>query len=491
MENTSEMCVSAFFDSVENEMYEICENYEKLNEVSTLFNSSNDSELNEIMENCLLDSTDDKKLYELCENFENTMIPMQQAIQTSGTLKRPNDSGSNNASKIVKYSEQASSSIENTTFSHEQIEGIKIRCDLCQIYINQKFFVSHLKIHKNNHFKSHASLSNVSLIDSACGQRKISYKINNKTNHPSDLPFKTSEEFINSIKNDILVLIHESIKEYIALKVNFILHADFIQPTKQTTNSFEIKSSNYTIFHGDDLNLFILSLSETFTTKISSFERKDNSWSITNIKLLHMNVNKCNLLRDTSFIDLPQDIKRKKAIINVKNADHMCFKWALLSALYPPANNKTDRISSYRMHCDKLKFDGISFPIKLTDISEVEKQNNISINVFGLEFNKEKKSHSVIGPLYFTKSYKSPHVNLLMISNKSNSHYCYIKNMSRLISKQISKRDHAIYLCDRCLIHFHTQERLDNHRKSYCSYADPTNKNWFGQPSSKNTTKFN
>ncbi|KAH9629435.1 hypothetical protein HF086_013349 [Spodoptera exigua] len=37
----------------------------------------------------------------------------------------------------------------------------------------------------------------------------------------------------------------------------------------------------------------------------------------------------------SSYVNLPQDIKLKKAVINVKNNDNMCFKWALLSGLYP------------------------------------------------------------------------------------------------------------------------------------------------------------
>ncbi|CAH2102906.1 unnamed protein product [Euphydryas editha] len=37
--------------------------------------------------------------------------------------------------------------------------------------------------------------------------------------------------------------------------------------------------------------------------------------------------------------------------------------------------------------------------MKLTDIHKVENLNNISINVYGLEFNRETKRNSVVGPL--------------------------------------------------------------------------------------------
>lgn len=428
-----------------------------------------------------------------------------QTLQTGGTLKRQNTSTENSTAKRIKVNEGAStSSIENlnetySDSSAEHIGGNKIKCDICQVYINKKYFTNHLKsnFHKNNHLKSHSSLPNVSVIESAFGQRIKTYKINSKSNNTSDLIFKTPESFLNSVKNDILLLIKESIEEHSVLKINFILHADFVQETKKLSNSFDFQTCNYVVFIGDDLNIFMSTLCDTLTNKISAFERKDSGWSLTNIKCLDMNVNKFNPLRGTSYIDLPRDIKAKKAVINVKNADNMCFKWALLSALYPPNNNKTDRVSSYSMHTNKLKFDGVSFPVKLTDIPKIEKQNDISINVFGLEYNKEKKQHSIVGPLYFTKACKSTHVNLLMISNKTNSHYCYIKNMSRLVSKQISNQEHAIHICDGCLLHFPTLERLGNHRQNDCSHivtelpnSELKKKNWFGHPSSNNKIKF-
>ncbi|XP_069364145.1 uncharacterized protein [Maniola hyperantus] len=469
--------------------------------VSTCFNTSiSDQELAEALDYCdLLDSAYDSELYNICEEIDS-IIPTEQKLQTGGALKRSNDSTVNNSVKRVKYNEGASTSAIqhpiNSTTPAEYSEGNKVKCDICKIFVNKRYFSNHLKsnLHKNNHLKSHPSLSNVSVIDSAFGQRIITYMINSKNDDLSI--FKTPESFLNSIKNDILFLIQESIKEHTVFKVNFILHADFIQQTKELTNSFDFQTSNYIVFRGDDLNIFLSSLCDTFKNKISSFERKDSGWSLTNIKCLHVNVNKFNPLRGTSYIDLPQDIRAKKAVINVKNVDYMCFKWALLSALYP-VSSKTDRVSSYSMHSDKLKFDGISFPVKLTDIPKVEKQNNISVNVFGLEYNKEKKNHSVVGPLYFTKSRNSTHVNLLLISNKTNSHYCYIKNMSRLISKQISNQEHAIYLCDGCLLHFPTHERLENHQQNDCVHiitelpnSELSKKNWFGQPSSNNKIKF-
>lgn len=72
-----------------------------------------------------------------------------------------------------------------------------------------------------------------------------------------------------------------------------------------------------------------------------------------------------------------------------------------------------------------------------------------------LEFNGETKRNSVVGKLYFTQSCKVIHINLFL-TNGTNSHYCYIKNLSRLVSKQLLNQHHTIYICDGRLLYFPT-----------------------------------
>ena len=54
-------------------------------------------------------------------------------------------------------------------------------------------------------------------------------------------------------------------------------------------------------------------------------------------------------IRGGSWIDLPDWIKNKKACINIKNEDEMCFKWCILAALHPvESKSKPERISHYK-----------------------------------------------------------------------------------------------------------------------------------------------
>lgn len=107
------------------------------------------------------------------------------------------------------------------------------------------------------------------------------------------------------------------------------------------------------------------------------------------------------------------------------------------------------------------------------------------------DVNEQKKKEMVI-PIRLTESVKENHINLLLLYKNSkfvndecvddleeysksdmkrvfdesdgiNKHYCWIKNMSALVCSQITKRQHKIFLCDRCLNHFHSKEVLQKH----------------------------
>jgi len=79
---------------------------------------------------------------------------------------------------------------------------------------------------------------------------------------------------------------------------------------------------------------------------------------------------------------LPEKLKSKKAIINVKNRDNMCLRWAVRAHLFP-ARTHVNITSSYPTN-DGLNFEGIDFTTPVSQIDRLERQNpNLAINVFG------------------------------------------------------------------------------------------------------------
>lgn len=77
-----------------------------------------------------------------------------------------------------------------------------------------------------------------------------------------------------------------------------------------------------------------------------------------------------------SYIPLPPALGAKKAIVNVKNKDNECLRWALKSALFPMAKN-ADRPSRYPKN-DGLNWEGIDFPVKVPQIRKLENETQVS-----------------------------------------------------------------------------------------------------------------
>ncbi|XP_043479037.1 uncharacterized protein LOC122509227 [Leptopilina heterotoma] len=215
--------------------------------------------------------------------------------------------------------------------------------------------------------------------------------------------------------------------------------------------------------------------------RMEEFQEKDSNWRLHSIERLEVNINKYNPMRAGSYIDLPLAIKRKQACINVQNVDNQCFKWSILSALHQ-VEKHSDRVSKYRPYEHTLDFTGIEFPVALKDISKFEAHNNISVNVYGLVKKDEKFS---VAPLHLSTQKKVMHVNLLRIEDhyidenldveeeedqvaiiSFNYHYVWIKDLSKIVSSQLSKHNGKKYICDRFLHYFKEEVKLTEHEES-------------------------
>ena len=102
-------------------------------------------------------------------------------------------------------------------------------------------------------------------------------------------------------------------------------------------------------------------------------------------EILHLDLNmaKYTPMKGSSYIPLPKKLKTKKAIANVKNMDNKCFTWSVLVGIIHPVSRNAERLHQYKQFQDKLDIGGIEFPVTIDKIGKFERQNNISVNVFG------------------------------------------------------------------------------------------------------------
>ena len=70
----------------------------------------------------------------------------------------------------------------------------------------------------------------------------------------------------------------------------------------------------------------------------------------------------------------------------------MCFIHCIAAALYGDPNQKDpQRVSHYRQYEDRFDMTGIDMPMELKDIPRFEKQNSISVSVYGWERRRKIK----------------------------------------------------------------------------------------------------
>ncbi len=136
---------------------------------------------------------------------------------------------------------------------------------------------------------------------------------------------------------------------------------------------------------------------------IDTFQNSGSGWIFKSIISSEIHTVRCELISGSSYIPLPKELANKKAIINLKNDDNQCFKWAVTRAVNPLDKN-AERIEKKKLRAkaEELNWDGISFPIQLKDIDKFERNDSTSsVNVQGYE--------NEVYPLYKSKCSKWAH----------------------------------------------------------------------------------
>ena len=80
---------------------------------------------------------------------------------------------------------------------------------------------------------------------------------------------------------------------------------------------------------------FFSKMKETVLVSLAKFQRQGSNWRFRSVLSLDLHIVKYDPLGGSSCIPLPEFIAAKKAIINHKNDDDECFKWAITRALNP------------------------------------------------------------------------------------------------------------------------------------------------------------
>jgi len=247
-------------------------------------------------------------------------------------------------------------------------------------------------------------------------------------------------QFLEDASEIVLERVRTVLTKYDNIKINTVFNGEFVVGDKRANKS--IATRNYELFRTSDLQEWYESrVVEPTLTSLEEFQERDSGWALSRILNLTINVNKYNPLHAGCHIELPREIKLKRAVINVQSVGNACFAWSVVAALHP-VDKHSERESSYPHYATVLNLKDIEFPMTLKNIGKFERLNNVSINIYGIEEQK-------VLPIRLTDDKKEKHVNLLYMHDDNEGHFAWIKNLSRLVSSQLSKKEHKKFFCDR------------------------------------------
>ena len=271
------------------------------------------------------------------------------------------------------------------------------------------------------------------------------------------LQLQKSRRTVEYLFNNLLVQT-KGFKFVETLQVKFIKYSN----DKKILKNGYFNSTTDLIINETDIKLAIQASQQQILNKIAQWISEGSGWTILSIENHYINIVNYNPLKGSSYIELPQELRNSaKGLINMKNKDNECFRWCHIRHLNPQDKDPQRIKKTDKQYIKKLDYSSIEFPVTVKQINKIEKQNNISINLFGYE---EKQKF----PIYISKEKYQDHMELLLITEGENKHYVLIKDFNKFMFNQ-TKHEHRKYFCMYCLQCFSREDVLTEHKNNCIS----------------------
>jgi hypothetical protein len=229
-------------------------------------------------------------------------------------------------------------------------------------------------------------------------------------------------------------------------------------------NAFDTKSAvlhtkSVRILQGTDLADTIEGLHQDIQNRNAAFIRTESGLVLKSVDMATLSIGQYNSLAGAAYVELPQSLKNKRAVINVKNTDNRCFAYAILCAKYSDkayAKDKSVAKQYDKYFAQEEVLASLEYPVKIADLKIVEARLQQPINVVSFYDDSGRGLYSV----YHSNIDGSRAINLLYWKE----HYAWVKDFSRLMSG-VTKHNGRKHFCMKCFSHFSSSVVLSNHQE--------------------------
>ena len=115
---------------------------------------------------------------------------------------------------------------------------------------------------------------------------------------------------------------------------------------------------------------------------IDNFVSVGSGWKVHHVMSLSISFAPYRPMQCSSCIPTPNELLRKQAVLNIQNLDdNYCVLDAMLAHIHPfTREDHPSRPQKYIKFMSELNYEGLEFPLKITNVPKLEKMNlDISI----------------------------------------------------------------------------------------------------------------
>ena len=187
------------------------------------------------------------------------------------------------------------------------------------------------------------------------------------------------DSYFNQAKTYIKELIEKQLKEMGSAKIIMTLYVrwkklkDLDDGTGDEYIRIEMPFNSLMteFFEGSNISKLIKRMLAHIKAQTENPKFPESGFTLDKIMHLYINFHRLVLTRSSSYTELPEWIKNKEAVINPRNRDEECFKWAVIAALHHEEIKKDhQRISRLRPYEKQYNWKGLEFPVSIKKIDK-------------------------------------------------------------------------------------------------------------------------
>ena len=200
-----------------------------------------------------------------------------------------------------------------------------------------------------------------------------------------------------------------------------------------------------------------------------NFIKSGNSITYIHNMGCNIKISECELLRGSSFENIPKIFYNSKMINIIKNKDLKCFLYCYIRKFLNPVNKHSERVSKIDKKLVKKLEEELQYNFDNFEINNIPKiENLLETNIYVYSCDKNLKNKI---PIYKSDKNFKKYLDLLLYEN----HYMNIKRIDLFFNPNLTNKK---YFCRNCCNTFFSEKKYNEHI-TFCE----TNKTMISLPS--------